>query len=68
MAEARARRNHYASARFVVGFGHLGTLLLPDAIDFAEVMVNWVWLPEMEPSLFVPPGVGPGGRVIVPSN
>ncbi len=34
---------------------------MPDAIHFAEAVVDWVWLPMMEPTLFVPE-VGPAGR------
>ena len=34
------------------------TLLVPDAIHFAEAVVDWVWLSMMEPTLFVPE-VGP---------
>ncbi len=29
-------------------------LLVPDPIHFAEAVVDWVWLPGMEPSLFEP--------------
>ena len=39
------------------------TLLVPDAIHFVEAVVDWVWLPRMDPTLFMP-GVGPGGRDI----
>ena len=40
---------------------------MADAIHFAEAVVDLVWLPRMEPSLFVP-GVDPGGRDIVPPD
>jgi hypothetical protein len=43
------------------------TLLVPDAIHFAEAVVDWVWLPRMEPTLFVP-GVGPTGRDVTPPD
>ena len=41
------------------------TLLVPDAIHFAEAVVDWVWLPRMEPTLFVA-GFGPTGRDVTP--
>ena len=41
------------------------TLFVPDAIHFAEAVVNWVWLPKIEPTLFVP-GVGPTERDVTP--
>jgi hypothetical protein len=41
------------------------TLLVPDAIYFAKAVVDWVWLPRMKPTLFVP-GVGPSGRDVTP--
>jgi hypothetical protein len=44
------------------------TLLVPDAIQSVVAVENWVWLHEMEPSIFVPPGVGPGGRDVVPPD
>ncbi len=43
------------------------TLLVPDAIYFTEAVVDWVWLPKMEPTLFVP-GVGPNGRDVTPPD
>ena len=43
------------------------TLLVPDAIHFAEAVVDWVWLPRLEPALFVP-GVGPAGRDVTPPD
>ncbi len=39
--------------------------MVSDAIHFAEAVVDWVWLPRMEPVLFVP-GVGPTGRDVKP--
>jgi hypothetical protein len=42
-------------------------LLVPDAIRFIEAVVDWVWLPKMEPSLFEP-GVGSNGKDIVPPD
>jgi hypothetical protein len=41
------------------------TLMMPCAIHFDEAVVDWVWLPRTEPSLFMP-GIGSGGRDIVP--
>jgi hypothetical protein len=41
--------------------------LVPDAIYFTEAVVDWVWLPKMEPTLFVP-GVGPNGRDVTPPD
>jgi hypothetical protein len=41
------------------------TPLVPDAMRFAEALVDWVSLPRIEPSLFKP-GVVPGGKDIVP--
>ena len=41
--------------------------MVPDAIHFAEAVVDWVWLPRSEPSLFVP-GVGPAGRDVTPPD
>jgi hypothetical protein len=41
------------------------TPLVPDAIHFAEAVMDWVWLPKMKPALFVP-GVGPTGRDVTP--
>ncbi len=43
------------------------TLLVPDVINFAEAVVDWVWLPMMEPTLFVP-GVGPTERDVTPPD
>ncbi len=39
------------------------TLLVPDAIHFAEAVVDWVWLPRMEPALFVPGSARPEGTL-----
>ncbi len=43
------------------------TFLVLDAIHFAEALVDWVWLPRMEPTLFVP-GVDPAGRDVTPPD
>ena len=43
------------------------TLLVPDAVHFDEAVVDWVWLPRMEPTLFVP-GVGPAERDDTPPD
>ena len=43
------------------------TLLVPNANHFAKAVVDWVWLPMMEPTLFVP-GVGPTGREVTPPD
>ena len=43
------------------------TLLVPDAIHFAEAVVDWVWLPRMEPYVFEP-GIGLGGKDVVPPD
>ena len=43
------------------------TILVPDAIHFAEAVVDWVRLPRMEPTLFVP-GVGPTRRDVTPPD
>ncbi len=45
----------------------LWTLLVPDAIDFAESVADWICLLRMETSLFVP-GFDLGGRDIVPPD
>ncbi len=42
-------------------------LLVPDTIHFTEGVVDGVWLPMMEPSLFVL-GFGNGGRDIAPPD
>ena len=38
-----------------------------DAIYLSEFLVDWVWLPRNDPSLFVL-GQTPGGRVISPPD
>ena len=38
-----------------------------DAIHFAEAVVDWVWLPKIEPALFVP-GVGPTRKNVTPPD
>ena len=43
------------------------TLLVLDAIHFAKAVVDWVWLPWMEPALFEP-GVGLAGKDGVPPD
>jgi hypothetical protein len=43
------------------------TLIVPDEIYFADAVVDWVWLFKTDASLFVP-GIGPGGRDIVPPD
>jgi hypothetical protein len=42
-------------------------LLAPDGVHFSEEVVDWVWLPRGEHSLFVP-GSGPGGKDVVPPD
>ena len=42
-------------------------LLAPDGVHFCEEVVDWVWLPRGEQSLFVP-GSGPGGKDVVPPD
>ena len=42
-------------------------LVAPDGAHFSKKVVNWVWLPRDDPSLFVM-GSAPGGRDIVPPN
>ncbi len=41
--------------------------MVPAVIHFAEAVVDWVWLPMLEPNLFVP-GVGPAGRDVTPPD
>ena len=43
------------------------TLLVPDAIHLAEAVVDWVWLPRMEPTLFVPGSAPPEGTLPRPT-
>jgi hypothetical protein len=38
-------------------------LIAPDAIHLSDFVVDWMWLPKNDPSLFVA-GQTPGGRVI----
>ncbi len=40
-------------------------LVCPDACHFAECVVDWVWLPRDDPSLFVA-GTAPGRAVLPP--
>jgi len=42
-------------------------LIAPDALDFLEIVVDWMWLVSNDPSLFVS-GHVPGGRVISPPD
>ena len=42
-------------------------LIAPDAIHLSEIVVDWMWLPRNDPSLFVS-GQTPGGRVISPPD
>jgi len=42
-------------------------LAVPDAAHFSEEVVDWVWLPRGNPSLFIPGGA-PGGRNILPPD
>ncbi len=44
-----------------------GGLVMPDGAHFSEEVVDWVWLPRNDPSLFVPSAT-PGGKDIVPSD
>jgi hypothetical protein len=43
------------------------TLVVPNAINIAEAVVDWVWLPKTLLSVFVP-GFGPGVRNVIPPD
>jgi hypothetical protein len=42
-------------------------LIAPDAIHLSNHVVDWMWLPRNDASLFVP-GQTPGGRVVSPPD
>ncbi len=42
-------------------------LIAPDAFHFSEFVVDWVWLPKNDPSLFVQ-GAAQNGRAISPPS
>jgi hypothetical protein len=42
-------------------------LIVPDAIYLSNHVVDWMWLPRNDASLFVP-GQTPGGRVVFPPD
>jgi hypothetical protein len=42
-------------------------LIAPDAIQLSKFVIDWMWLPMNDRSLFVP-GKTPGGRVISPPD
>ena len=42
-------------------------LIAPDAIHLSKHVVDWMWLPRNDTSIFVP-GQTPGGRVIYPPD
>jgi hypothetical protein len=67
VAEVQERRNNYMRRRsFRCGSRPPARRsFLTVAIHFAEAVVDWMWLPKMEPTLFLP-GVCPGGRDITP--
>ena len=60
-----------ASATLVAPFWQSATwwrLLAPDASHLSEFVVDWVWLPREDPSLFLP-GAGSGNsRPVAPPN
>ena len=56
-----------AEATMLVPMRELATwwgLVVPYAAHFSEEVVDWVWLPRGDPSLFIPGGT-PGGKEVV---
>ena len=66
----RKLRHDGATATVLVPLWQSATwwgLLAPDGAHFSDEVVDWVWLPRGDSSLFVP-GSGPGGKDVVPPD
>ena len=66
----RTLREQEATATILVPLWDSATwwlLVAPDAVHLSDAVLDWVWLPREDPTLFVP-GVAPGGRTVAPPD